>query len=96
MHLKTTLHCIVVIACPVLHHCCVFTCFLPLSSLSVDPDTDVAPEIDAAQEPDDAVDDLALAVEQTGKHPHFEHSDIAYSLLSIACIRIALLLLYLF
>ena len=66
------------------------------SSLSVEADADLVPEVDAAQEPDDAADDPALAVEQTGKHPHFEHSDIAYSLLSIACIRIALLLLYLF
>ena len=35
------------------------------------------------------VEDPALAIKQTGKHPHFEHSDIAYSLLSHACIRIA-------
>ena len=35
------------------------------------------------------VEDLALAVEQTGKHPLFEHSDIAHSLLSHACTRIA-------
>ena len=59
------------------------------SSLSVDADADLVPEVDAAQEPDDAADDLALAVEQTGKHPHFEHSDIVHSLLSHACIRIA-------
>ena len=69
---------------------------LPVSSpsfFSVDPDADVAPEADAAPEydyvPDDTTDDLALAPEQTGKHPHFEHSDIAHSLLSHACIRIA-------
>jgi hypothetical protein len=42
------------------------------------------------------VGDSFSSAEQTGKHPHFEHSDIAYSLLSIACIRIALLLFYLF
>jgi hypothetical protein len=68
-----------------------FTLYLPVSSpssLPLDPDVVVAPEADAAQEPDDSVDDLALAAEQPGKHPHFEHSDIAYSLLSIACIRI--------
>jgi hypothetical protein len=41
------------------------------SSLSVDPDINVAPEANAAQEPDDAVDDLAIAAEQTGKHPPF-------------------------
>src|SRR3989337_64223 len=57
------------------------------SSLSVDTDADVVPEVDAAQEPDDAADNLALAVEQTGKHPQFEHSDVAYSLPSYACIR---------
>jgi hypothetical protein len=39
------------------------------SSLSVDPDVDVAPEADAAQEPDDTVDDLALAAELPGKQP---------------------------
>jgi hypothetical protein len=69
-----------------------FTCFFPLF-LSVDPDVDVAPEADAAPEydyvPDDTTDDLALAPEQTGKHPHFEHAYIAYSLLSYACIRTA-------
>src|SRR3990170_3544846 len=35
------------------------------------------------------IKDPAFAVEQTGKHPHFEHSDIAHSLLSHACTRIA-------
>jgi hypothetical protein len=35
------------------------------------------------------VEDLALAIKQTGKHPHFDHAYIAYSLLSYACIRIA-------
>jgi hypothetical protein len=54
-----------------------------LSSLSVDPDTDAAPEND------DTTDDLAFAAEQPGKHPPFEHAYIAYSLLSCACIRIA-------
>jgi hypothetical protein len=33
------------------------------SSLSIDPETD------AAQEPDDTVDDLAFAAEQPGKPP---------------------------
>ena len=81
------------IARTVLH---LFALCLPVSSpsfLSVDPDVDVAPEADAAPEydyvPDDTVDDQPLAPEQTGKHPHFEHSDIAPSLLSHACIRIA-------
>jgi hypothetical protein len=45
------------------------------SSLSIDPDVDVAPETDAAPEydyvPDDTVDDLVLAAEQPGKHPPF-------------------------
>jgi hypothetical protein len=59
------------------------------SSLSLDLGTDAVPETDAAQEPDDSVDDLAFAAEQPGKHPPFEHSDITYSLLSYACIRIA-------
>jgi hypothetical protein len=45
--------------------------FPPPSSLSVDADTDVVPEVDAALEPDDAADDLALAVEQTSNHPLF-------------------------
>jgi hypothetical protein len=39
------------------------------SSLSIDPDTDVVPETDTAQEPDATVDDLALAAEQPGKPP---------------------------
>src|SRR3989337_1011729 len=67
-----------------------FALCLPVSSpssLSVDPDDDVAPEYDYV--PDDTTDDLALAPEQTGKHPHFEHAYIAYSLLSHACTRIA-------
>ena len=41
------------------------------SSLSLDLGTDVAPETDAAQEPDDTVDDLAFAAEQPVKHPPF-------------------------
>src|SRR3989337_2885529 len=51
------------------------------SSLSVDPDADAAPEIDCVP------DDLAFAPEQTGKHPNFDHSNIAYSLPSYACTR---------
>jgi hypothetical protein len=53
-----------------------FAYYLPVSSpssLSIDPDADVAPEADAAPEydyvPDDTTDALALAPEQTGKHP---------------------------
>ena len=40
-----------------------------LSSSPIDPGVDVAPEVDAAQEPDDSVDNLALAAEQPGKPP---------------------------
>jgi hypothetical protein len=51
-----------------------FAVYLSASSpsfLSVDPGTDAVPETDAAQEPDDSVDDLAFATEQPGKHPPF-------------------------
>jgi hypothetical protein len=57
------------------------------SSLSLDPDTVVVPEADAAPEYDYAPDDQILAAELSGKHPPFEHTDIAYSSLSYACIR---------
>ena len=56
------------------------------SSPSVDPGTDVDLETDAAPKTDDTTDDPAFAAEQ-GKHPPFEHSNIAYSLLPYACIR---------
>jgi hypothetical protein len=39
------------------------------SSLSIAPDTDVVPEADAAPEPEDTIDNLALAAEQPGKPP---------------------------
>ena len=67
-----------------------FTVYLSVSSpfsLSVEPDTDVAPETDAAPVIGFTPDDQTLAAELPGKHPPFEHSDIAYSLLSYACIR---------
>ena len=41
------------------------------SSLLVDPDTDVVPETEAAQEPDDTIDDPFFLPEQPGKHPPF-------------------------
>ena len=74
-----------------------FTVYLSVSSpssLSVDADVDVVPEVDAAQEPDDAADDLALAVEQTGKHPHFDNSDIAYSFSLMLALEIAAATVY--
>jgi hypothetical protein len=74
---------------------CIYTISSP-SSLSVDPDTDVVPETDATQEPDVTVDDLALAAEQPGKHPPFEHTDIAYSFSLMLALELLLLLLYLF
>src|SRR3989337_189093 len=76
------------IACSMLHMFAVYLFVSFPSYLRVDPDTDVGPETDAAQEPDDTVDDLAFAAEQPGKHPPFEHAYIAYSLPSCACIRI--------
>jgi hypothetical protein len=38
-------------------------------SLSVDPDTDVIPVVDATPEVDYTVEDKAFAAEQPGKHP---------------------------
>ena len=57
------------------------------SSLSLDPNSDVVPEADAAPEYDYVPDYQTLAAELSGKHPPFEHTDIAYSSLSYACIR---------
>jgi hypothetical protein len=57
------------IACSVLHMFAMYLSVSSPSSLSVDPATDAVPETDAAQEPDNTVDDLAFAVEQPGKHP---------------------------
>jgi hypothetical protein len=42
-------------------------CFLPPSSLSIDPGTDAVPETDATQEPDATVDNPSLLPEQPGK-----------------------------
>ena len=64
-----------------LHAFTVHLCVSSPSSLPIDPDVAVAPEADAAQEPDDSVADLALAAEQPGKPP-LEHFDIAYSYFS--------------
>jgi hypothetical protein len=66
------------------------------SSLSIDPDTDVVPEADAAPEPEDTIDNLALAAEQPGKPPPFDHPDIAYSFSLMLALELLLLLLYLF
>jgi hypothetical protein len=56
------------IACYVLLTFSVYLFVSSPSSLLVDPDTDVVPETDAAQEPEDTIDDFALAAEQPGKH----------------------------
>jgi hypothetical protein len=60
------------------------------SSLSIEPGTDAAPEID------DTVDDLAFAAEQPGKHPPLSMpiSPILFSL--VLALALLLLLLYLF
>ena len=62
----------------VMHVYCVFICFFPPSSLSVESDTDAAPETDAVPVIGPPSDDLAFATEQPGKQPPFDHSDIAY------------------
>ena len=62
-------------------------CFFPLFS-PVDPETDDAPVIDYG------VDDPSFLPEQPGKPTPFDHSDIAHSLLSYACIRTATAFLY--
>ena len=59
------------------------------SSLSVEPDTNVAPETDAAPVIGYTPDDSSLAAELPGKQTPLEHAYIAYSLLSYACIRTA-------
>jgi hypothetical protein len=51
------------------------------SSLSVDPDTEEAPRTATPMTP--------FAAELPGTQPPLEHADIAYSLLSCACISIA-------
>jgi hypothetical protein len=66
------------------------------SSLSVDPATDAVPETNAAQEPDDTVDDLAFAAEQPGKHPPPLSMPISPIVLSLVLALELLLLLYLF
>ena len=57
------------IASPVLHMFAVYLSVSSPSSLSVDPDTDVVREADAALEYDYTVDDQTLAAELPGKHP---------------------------
>ena len=80
-----------------------FALYLPVSSpssLSVDPDADVASEADAAPEydyvPDDSVDNQPLAPELAGKHPilSIPISPILFSLM--LALELLLLLLYLF
>jgi hypothetical protein len=63
---------------------CIYTVFSP-SSLSLDPDA--VPGTDAAPDPEDTVDNPALAVEQPGKPPL--SIPISPILFSHACIRIA-------
>ena len=65
--------------CSVLHMFDVYLSISSPSSLSVDPDTDVVPETDAAPKIDYASTDQTFAAELPGKHPPFEHADIAYS-----------------
>jgi hypothetical protein len=60
------------------------------SSLSVDPGTD------AAQEPDDTVDDRAFGAEQPGKNPSVEHAYIAYSFSLMLALKLLQLLFILF
>jgi hypothetical protein len=67
--------------------CLLFIVSYP-SSISIDPETN------AAQEPDDTVDDLAFAVELPGKHPPFEYADIAYSFPLMLALEIATATVY--
>ena len=72
--------------------CIMFTCFFPLFSLDRPRrrrSSRGRRRSGVRLRPRRHFDDQPLAPEQTGKHPHFEHSDIAHSLLSHACIRIA-------
>ena len=55
------------IACSVLHMFAMYLFVSSPSSLSLDPDTDVVPEADAAPRYDYAVDDQILAAELPGK-----------------------------
>jgi hypothetical protein len=57
------------IACFVLHLFAVYLSVSSPSSLSVDPDTDVVPEADAASKIDYTVDDPGLCAELPDKHP---------------------------
>ena len=65
-----------------LHLYALYLLFLP-PLLSGDPETEDAPVIDYG------VDDPSFLPEQPGKPTPFDHSDIAHSLLSYACIRTA-------
>ena len=73
--------------------CFVFILFPPPSSLSLDPNA--VPGTAAAPETEDTIYDLALAAEQPGKHPLFEHTDIAYSFSLMLALELLLLLLHL-
>jgi hypothetical protein len=61
---------------------CLYLLFLPPPFL-------IDPEIDAAPETDYTADDPAFATEQPGKHPPFEHADIAYSFSLMLALEIA-------
>jgi hypothetical protein len=76
------------IACSVLHMFAVYLSVSSPSSLSVEPDTDVAPETDDTPVIGYTPDDPSLAAELPGRQPPLEHAYIAYSLLSTACTRI--------
>jgi hypothetical protein len=84
------------IACSVLHKFAVYLSVSSLSSLSVDPSTNVVPETDEAPEFDYTVDDPSLAAELPGKQPPLSMpiSPILFSL--VLALELLLLLLYLF
>ena len=84
------------IACSVLHMFVVYLFVSSPCSLLVDPDTDIVLETDAAQEPDDTVDDLAFAAEQPGKHPPLSMPISPILLSLVLALELLPLLLYLF
>jgi hypothetical protein len=71
--------------------CFVFTVSSPSSS-PVDPEA----AADAAVIDYVTDDSSSFSAELPGKHPHFEHAYIAYSLLSYACIRTATATVFLY
>jgi hypothetical protein len=66
------------------------------SSLSVDPGTVAVPETDAPPEIDYAPDDQTFAAELPGKHPPFEHADIAYSFSLMLALEIVVVTAFLY